>query len=95
VGWTSVWVKMLGVERTLVESVEYDEDEGALIVSVQPNWHERGRCGRCRRRSSGCDGGEGRRRWRALDLGTVQVFVEAEAPRVECKEHGVVALVTH
>ena len=90
VGWTSVWVKLLGVERTVVESVEYDEVEGALVVSVRPNWQERGRCGRCRRRSPGYDAGEGRRKWRALDLGTVQVFVEAEAPRVECKEHGVV-----
>ena len=34
--------------------------------------------------------GEGRRRWRSLDLGTVQVVVEADAPRVRCPEHGVV-----
>jgi transposase len=31
-----------------------------------------------------------RRRWRALDLGTVQVVLEADAPRVFCREHGVV-----
>ena len=36
----------------------------------------------------GHDRGEGRRRWRALDLGTTKAFVEADAPRVEC--HGVV-----
>ena len=36
--------------------------------------------------------GEGRRRWRALDLGTVQAVVEADAPRVRCPEHGVVAV---
>jgi transposase len=34
--------------------------------------------------------GEGRRRWRALDLGTTFAFVEAESPRVRCRHHGVV-----
>jgi Transposase len=33
---------------------------------------------------------EGRRRWRALDLGLFRAFVEADAPRVSCPEHGVV-----
>src|SRR4051794_37587689 len=32
----------------------------------------------------------GRRRWRALDLGTTFAFVEADAPRVTCRRHGVV-----
>src|SRR6266511_3788181 len=32
--------------------------------------------------------GEGRRRWRALDLGTVMCFLESDAPRVACPEHG-------
>lgn len=41
-----------------------------------------------RARSAGYDAGEGRRRWRALDLGTVQVMVEADAPRVACRSHG-------
>jgi transposase len=44
----------------------------------------------CRRRSPGADQGEGRRRWRALDLGTTLAFVEADAPRVTCRCHGVV-----
>ena len=34
--------------------------------------------------------GDGRRRWRALDLGTTLAFVEADAPRVTCRRHGVV-----
>ncbi len=37
----------------------------------------------------GCDRGSGRRRWRALDLGTVTVEIEADVPRVECPERGV------
>jgi transposase len=39
----------------------------------------------------GYDQGEGRRRWRALDLGAVQAFVEADSPRVRCVDHGVIA----
>jgi transposase len=38
----------------------------------------------------GIDLGEGRRRWRALDLGTTFAFVESDAPRVTCRRHGVV-----
>jgi transposase len=44
----------------------------------------------CRRRCGGYDGGAGRRRWRALDLGTVRAVLEADAPRVRCPDHGVV-----
>ena len=39
---------------------------------------------------SGFDLGEGRRRWRALDFGTTLCFLEADAPRVRCRRHGVV-----
>ena len=66
--------------------------EGEVIVSVRPGWRERDRCGVCRRRSPGYDLGVGRRRWRALDLGTTFAFVEADAPRVTCRRHGVVVV---
>ncbi|MCW2652299.1 MAG: transposase, partial [Mycobacterium sp.] len=46
------------------------------------------RCGRCQRKAPRYDRGEGRRRWRGLDWGTVQVFLEADAPRVNCPAHG-------
>ena len=39
-----------------------------MVVAVGPRWRERDRCGVCRRRCPGFDLGEGRRRWRALDL---------------------------
>jgi transposase len=65
-------------------------DEGELVVAVRPKSRERDRCGVCRRRCPGFDLGQGRRRWRALDLGTTFAYVEAEAPRVSCPEHGVV-----
>jgi transposase len=46
----------------------------------------------CGRRSPGYDSGDGVRRWRALDLGSTKAFVEAEAPRVACRRHGVVVV---
>jgi transposase len=86
---TRVWARLLGLQRAVVEDV-WIGDEGEVVVSARPNWRERDRCGICRRRSPGFDLGEGRRRWRALDLGSVLAFVEADAPRVTCRRHGVV-----
>ncbi len=84
-----VWARLLGIQRAVVEDVQVG-DEGEIIVAVRPVWRERERCGVCRRRSPGYDLGDGRRRWRALDLGTTLAFVEADAPRVRCRRHGVV-----
>lgn len=84
-----LWAQLLGVERAVVEEVKLDES-GALVVAVRPGWRERRRCGICRRRCPGYDEGEGRRRWRALDLGTTRCYLEAEAPRVRCRRHGVI-----
>ena len=61
-----------------------------LVAHVRPRRRSRSRCGICRRPCPGYDRGEGRRRWRALDLGLFRAFVEADAPRVSCPEHGVV-----
>lgn len=85
---TSVWLRVLGLERTVVEGVALDESAGAVVVSVRPRKGARDRCGRCGRRSPGYDRGGGRRRWRALDVGELRCWVEADAPRVACPEHG-------
>jgi transposase len=85
----SLWRGLLGVDkRTVIEDVEFDEDEILVVAHVRPRRGARGRCGRCHRKAPWYDRGEGRRRWRALDLGTVQVELEADAPRVDCPEHG-------
>ncbi len=84
-----VWACLLGLQRAVVEDVQIG-GEGEMVVAVRPGWRERDRCGLCRRRSPGFDLGDGRRRWRAMDLGTTLAFVEAEAPRVRCRRHGVV-----
>jgi transposase len=85
----SVWERACGLTRTVVEGVDFDEVADAVVVRVRPAARVRGRCGRCGRRAPGYDVGEGRRRWRALDVGTTKVFVEANAPRVRCWSHGV------
>jgi transposase len=86
----SVWKKLVGLQRTVIEAVEA-QDDGAVVVSVRAKARERDRCPHCRRRCPGYDWGEGRRRWRALDLGTTPfAYLEAWAPRVSCREHGVV-----
>jgi transposase len=86
----TLWRALIGVDYTVIEGVEFDEDRGWLTVRIRPVASRRGRCGRCERRSVGYDRGRGRRRWRTLDLGTITTWVEAEAPRVRCRVHGVV-----
>jgi transposase len=86
---TRVWARLLGLQRAVIEGVRIG-DKGEVVVAVRPVWRERDRCGICRRKSPGFDLGDGRRRWRALDLGTTLAFVEADAPRVTCRRHGVV-----
>ncbi len=83
-----VFASLLGLGRAVVEEVALEED--VVVVHARPRRRERSRCGVCGRRSPGYDGGEGRRRWRALDLGATRAVVEAEAPRVRCRRHGVV-----
>ena len=85
----SLWRGVLGVEKTVVEELDFDPVERVLVAHVRPRRHASRRCGLCRQRSSRYDHGEGRRRWRGLDLGTIPVWLEAEAPRVRCVKHGV------
>ena len=87
----SVWARMLKLERTtVVEDVTFDAPVNAIVVHVHPNRRAKHRCGICGRQAPLYDRGEGRRRWRALDLGPLQAYLEAEAPRVKCPEHGVI-----
>lgn len=84
----TLWRALLGVEKTVVEDIWFDEDEGVFVACVRPRRRARGRCGRCERRSAWYHRSESRRRWRALDLGTIQVYPEADSPRVICRTHG-------
>jgi transposase len=84
-----VWARLLGVEQVVVESVDFDPVEGVVVVSVRPFAVAAGRCAVCGRVCAGFDRGRGRRRWRWLDVGVTRCYLEAEAPRVRCPDHGV------
>ena len=78
-----VWARVVGVDHgVVIEAVVFDEDAGEVVVSCRLRRGVARCCGECGRRCAGYDRGEGRRRWRALDAGTVRVFIEADGPRV-------------
>ncbi|MDQ6797729.1 MAG: ISL3 family transposase [Actinomycetota bacterium] len=90
--YTKLWQQLLGVERTVVEGVDFDDETGVVVARVRPRKGAARRCGICQRRCAWYDRGEGPRRWRGLDLGSVPVYLEADAPRVACPDHGVVVV---
>jgi transposase len=80
-------------QHVVVEGIDLEVADGGevvLVASVRAARRWASRCGQCLRRCPGYDRGDGRRRWRGLDLGSTRVFLEAEALRVRCGEHGVV-----
>jgi transposase len=84
---------VLGVEHTVIESVELEPDGRGgevLVAVVRPKAGVARQCSRCRRRCAGYDTSPTVRRWRGLDLGATQVFLQARTRRVSCPEHGVV-----
>ena len=94
-----LWSRMLGIESgTVIEDVTWQElpalpgsaAQVVITAHVRPHRRRASRCGVCGHRAPGYDQGAGRRRWRALDLGTVRAELEADAPRVHCPQHGAV-----
>lgn len=85
----NIWRRILGLNRaTVIEEIDFDEDANSVVVHVRPRRETKRRCGRCGVRAPGYDQGEGRRNWRALDLGTLMCHLQADSPRVNCPEHG-------
>ena len=77
----------------VVENVEIEnpESDPTIVFSVRPTKWDSNRCGICGKKCSGYDRGNGRRRWRAMDIGnSTKVYLESDSPRVWCKEHGAV-----
>ena len=84
---------IVGVNRMVVENVEieYPEINPTLIISVRPTKKDSCRCGICGKKCSGYDQGNGKRRWRSLDIGnSYRVYLESDSPRVWYREHGAV-----
>jgi transposase len=84
-----VWRRALGIDgAAVVEGVFLDDLPDLVLVRTRPFRCAPMRCGRCGRVGPKYDDGDGRRRWRALDFGPLKVSIEADAPRVDCPEHG-------
>jgi transposase len=89
---SKLWKKLLDVEHVVLENADVEEAPGGseiALVRLRPDRGQRLRCPECGRKCRFYDAGEGRRRWRALDLGVMRCFLEADAPRVKCPRHGV------
>ena len=70
---------LLGIERAVVVDVRVERE--AIVVSVRPRSREKHRCGVYGKRCPREDSGEGRRRWRALDLGAPDLLRPAHSLR--------------
>jgi len=49
----SLWRGVLGVEKTVIERLVFDEDADLLVAHVRPTSRAPGRCGVCARCSAG------------------------------------------
>jgi len=84
--------RLLKVEKIVIENVyfENDTEEEILIIKARPLSRDTNRCPLCGKRCPGYDSASRTRRWRSLDFGSQRIYIEANSPRVKCKEHGVV-----
>jgi transposase len=90
VRFTTVLKALVGCEQAAPEDMWFEEESQVMVIAVRVKSRVRRRCGNCGTRSPGFDAGAGRRRWRHLDAAGLKLFLEADAPRVRCKRHGVV-----
>ena len=84
----TLWRALLGVEKTVVEDIEFDEDEQLLVAHVVRGSGARGRCGRCGRRSPAMTvarGGGGGGRW---TWARSRPSWKPTRPGCRCREHG-------
>ncbi len=80
---------LVGTEKIIAEEVFMEAETNAVIIKSRLPVRDRYRCALCHCKSPKYDNGQGLRRWRCLDVGSTKIFVEAESPRVCCKEHGI------
>ncbi|MGH9486475.1 MAG: ISL3 family transposase [Terriglobales bacterium] len=84
-----LYQQILGIESPWrVTAVDVSMEEGEVKVEVEAKPDTQHRCPVCGKRCSGYD--RRTRRWRHLDTCQLKTILEAEVPRVECPEHGVV-----
>lgn len=76
---TTLVGRLIGVEQAVVESFDIVDDQakGRLVLTAQVRPYRRAkpRCSQCGVRCPGYDQGGGPRRWRALALGEIMVYL--------------------
>lgn len=90
VGGPDLVVENVTIEVETRQQRKETTAQEVLVFRVRPTAGQARRCSQCRLLCPGYDAGVGLRRWRTLDVGTMKAYLEARAPRVSCREHGVV-----
>lgn len=83
--------QLLRTDKIAIENVSFEtvNDEEILVIKARPMSRDTNRCPKCGKRCNGYDSSGKVRRWRSLDFGSYRVYIEAFAPRIECRNHGV------
>lgn len=87
----SLLKQLLKIDKMAIDKVYFmtANEEEILVVRAHPLSRDTNRCPLCGKRCQGYDSSSKIRRWRSLDLGSVRVYIEAYAPRINCPIHGV------
>jgi len=88
---TSSLVKhLLRIKNIVVEDVYFEgKTEEVCVIVARPPKRDTNRCPICEKHCQGYDSTFKKRRWRSLDFASQRVYIEANAPRIKCAEHGV------
>ena len=81
---------LTGTKQIVCESIEMNEQVGAINIIAHPDRKSQCRCGICQKKCPRYDKGRGMRRWRCLDIGSTPTYILSESYRVSCPDHGVV-----
>jgi transposase len=89
----SVWDEVLDTEHAVVVRTYIEQwprkdrrPEKVLVIVVEPDQETRFRCPRCGQRGKPVE--HDVVRWRTLDVHGKRTFLEADLPRIQCREHG-------
>jgi len=88
-----VWDEVLDTEHAVVVRTYIEQwprkdrrPEKVLVIVVEPDEETRNRCPRCGQRGKPVE--HDVVRWRTLDVHGKRTFLEADLPRIQCREHG-------
>jgi transposase len=84
--------RLLKIDKIVIENVYFEEINGEeiCVIRSRPPIRDTHRCPLCGKQYPGYDSASKMRRWRSLDFGSQRVYLEANAPRIKCTQHGVV-----